>query len=224
MSSVNREKYIKRIIDPILVRYLNRFGAVCIEGPKWCGKTWTASYHSKSEFLVSLSAGDYHNKRLAEMSPFLVLQGDNPRLIDKWQDVQSLWDAVRIETDKRGEKGLFVLTGSAGPRKDKKPLHSGAGRIGKLKMDTMSLYETGDSTYNWQYRKIPQNRVLGPFWPVRILATKFLHAPLGLKMHDENRARSGPYHIAHEIPPANSDFEFAESIFVLRFRIYSASL
>lgn len=96
--------------------------------------------------------------------------------------------------------------------------------VSDVKSRRHSAYGTDDSTYNWQYRKIPQNSVLGPFWPVRIFATKFHHAPSGLKMHDENRARSGPYHIAHEIPPANSDFEFAESIFGLRFRIYSASL
>ena len=162
MSIVNREKYKKRIIDVSVERYLKRFGSVCIEGPKWCGKTWTASFHSNSEFLISSAEGNYQNKRLAEMSPFLVLEGDSPRLIDEWQDVPSLWDAVRIEVDKRDERGQFILTGSAGPKAKKKPLHSGAGRIGKLRMNTMSLFETGDSTGDVSLKELCEDGIVSP--------------------------------------------------------------
>ena len=120
-------------------------GAVCIEGPKWCGKTWTSSYHSNSEFLVGNPDNNFQNRALAEMSPALVLEGETPRLIDEWQEVPPLWDAVRYTVDQRGQKGQFILTGSATPKR-KGVLHSGAGRIGKLRMRTMSLYESGDSS------------------------------------------------------------------------------
>ena len=142
---MNREKYIPRIIDAAVERYLATMGAVCIEGPKWCGKTWTSSYHSNSEFLVGNPDNNFQNRTLAEMSPALVLEGDTPRLIDEWQEVPQLWDAVRYTVDQRGKKGQFILTGSATPKR-KGVLHSGAGRIGKLRMRPMSLYESGDSS------------------------------------------------------------------------------
>ena len=142
---INKDKYIPRIIDAEVDRYLATMGAVCIEGPKWCGKTWTSSYHSKSEFLVGNPDNNFQNRALAEMSPALVLEGETPRLIDEWQEVPQLWDAVRYIVDQRGKKGQFILTGSATPKR-KGVLHSGAGRIGKLRMRPMSLYESGDSS------------------------------------------------------------------------------
>ena len=142
---MNKEKYIPRIIDAAVERYLATMGAVCIEGPKWCGKTWTSSYHSNSEFLVGNPDNNFQNRALAEMSPALVLEGETPRLIDEWQEVPPLWDAVRYTVDQRGTKGQFILTGSATPKR-KGVLHSGAGRIGKLRMRPMSLYESGDSS------------------------------------------------------------------------------
>ena len=142
---MNKEKYIPRIVDAAVERYLVTMGAVCIEGPKWCGKTWTSSYHSNSEFLVGKPDNNFQNRALAEMSPALVLEGETPRLIDEWQEVPPLWDAVRYTVDQRGKKGQFILTGSATPKR-KGVLHSGAGRIGKLRMRPMSLYESGDSS------------------------------------------------------------------------------
>ena len=142
---MDKEKYIPRIIDAAVERYLATMGAVCIEGPKWCGKTWTSSYHSNSEFLVGNPDNNFQNRALAELSPALVLEGETPRLIDEWQEVPPLWDAVRYTVDQRGQKGQFILTGSATPKR-KGVLHSGAGRIGKLRMRPMSLYESGDSS------------------------------------------------------------------------------
>ena len=145
MSIVNRELYRKRIIDTQIETYLEHFGAVCVEGPKWCGKTWTSSYHSRSELLVGDPNNNFQNRQLAELSPSLILEGDTPRLIDEWQEVPSIWDAVRYEVDRRGRKAQFVLTGSSTPNR-KGVLHSGAGRIGKLRMRTMSLFESADSS------------------------------------------------------------------------------
>ena len=113
MSIVNKEQYRRRIIDSEVERYLRNFGAICIEGPKWCGKTWTSSYHSKSEILIGSPENNFQNRKLAELSPEIVLEGDIPRLIDEWQDVPPLWDAVRYKIDQRGEKGQFILTGSS---------------------------------------------------------------------------------------------------------------
>lgn len=137
-------QYRPRVIDGAVKKYLETFGAVCIEGPKWCGKTWTSSYHCNSEFLIGDPANNFQNRALAELSPAVVLEGEVPRLIDEWQEVPPLWDAVRYTVDQRGEKGQFILTGSSTPKR-KGVLHSGAGRIGKLRMRTMSLYESGNS-------------------------------------------------------------------------------
>lgn len=140
-----QSKYKPRIIDKTVAKYLSTFGAVCIEGPKWCGKTWTSSHHSNSEFLIGDPANNFQNRKLAEMSPSLVLEGETPRLLDEWQEVPPIWDAVRYTVDRRAEKGQFILTGSSTPKR-KGVLHSGAGRIGKLRMRTMSLYESGESS------------------------------------------------------------------------------
>ncbi|MCD8293726.1 MAG: DUF4143 domain-containing protein [Clostridia bacterium] len=142
---MNNVKYKNRIIDEMVGIYLSVFGAVCIEGPKWCGKSWTASYHCNSEIFLGDPADSFQNRRLAEISVYSVLQGAIPRLIDEWQEVPPLWDAVRHEVDIRGLKGQFILTGSATPQR-KGILHSGAGRYGFLNMSTMTLYETGDSS------------------------------------------------------------------------------
>ena len=139
------ENYKPRIIDKKIEKYLSIFGAICIEGPKWCGKTWSSSYHSNSEIYIGDPNGNFQNRQLAQMSPSLVLEGETPRLIDEWQEVPPLWDAVRYKVDQTPSKGQFILTGSATPN-HKGILHSGAGRIARIKMRTMSLYESGDSS------------------------------------------------------------------------------
>lgn len=139
------ENYKARIIDKKIDKYLSVFGAICIEGPKWCGKTWTSSYHSNSEIYIGDPSGNFQNRQLAQMSPSLVLDGETPRLIDEWQEVPPLWDAVRYKVDQIPKKGQFILTGSATPN-HKGILHSGAGRIARIRMRTMSLYESGDSS------------------------------------------------------------------------------
>lgn len=141
---MDRQNYRPRIIDRQVEEYLSAFGAVCIEGPKWCGKTWTSSYHSRSEIYIGDPAGNFQNRQLAELSPALVLEGETPRLIDEWQEVPPLWDAVRYQVDQNPQKGQFILTGSATPN-HKGILHSGAGRIARLRMRPMSLWESGDS-------------------------------------------------------------------------------
>lgn len=141
---MDKSKYISRIIDKKVEEYLSVFGAVCIEGPKWCGKSWTASYHSNSEIYIADPNGNFQNRHLAEISPEIVLSGDAPRLIDEWQEVPSLWDAVRYKVDQNSDRGQFILTGSSTPN-HKGILHSGAGRIARLRMRPMSLYESGDS-------------------------------------------------------------------------------
>ncbi len=142
---MNQKDYKLRIIDRQIESYLSTFGVICIEGPKWCVKTWTSSYHCNSEIYIEDPNGNFQNRRLAEMSPSIVLDGENPRLIDEWQEVPLLWDAVRYRVDQINQKGQFILTGSATPD-HKGILHSGAGRIARVRMNTMSLYESGDSS------------------------------------------------------------------------------
>ena len=144
---MNLKEYRPRAIDKKIIEYMSAFGAICIEGPKWCGKTWTSSYHSKSKIYIGDPEGNFQNRKLAEMSPSLVLEGKQPRLIDEWQEVPQLWDAVRHKVDQNRSKGQFILTGSATPN-HKGILHSGAGRIARLRMRPMSLYESGDSRGN----------------------------------------------------------------------------
>lgn len=155
---MEREDYRPRLIDNIIDSYLEAFGAVCVEGPKWCGKTWTSSYHCKSEIMLGNPDGNFQNRQLAQMSPLLVLEGETPRLIDEWQEVPQLWDAVRYKVDQSGNKGQFILTGSATPN-HKGILHSGAGRIAKLRMRPMSLFESGNSSGDISLKDICEGRI-----------------------------------------------------------------
>ena len=155
---MEREDYRPRLIDNIIDSYLEAFGAVCVEGPKWCGKTWTSSYHCKSEIMLGNPDGNFQNRQLAQMSPSLVLEGETTRLIDEWQEVPQLWDAVRYKVDQSGNKGQFILTGSATPN-HKGILHSGAGRIAKLRMRPMSLFESGNSSGDISLKDICEGRI-----------------------------------------------------------------
>ena len=140
--------YKPRLIDDILKRKLMGVGAVLIEGLKWCGKTTTAEQHSRSVIYMDNPTNRNNNIMLAETDPGVILSGKTPRLIDEWQLAPSLWDAVRFEVDHRPEEGQFILTGSAVPqisKEDKERMHTGTGRISRLKMRTMSLWESGDS-------------------------------------------------------------------------------
>ena len=138
------KKYIPRLIDKVLDDELNAFGAVLITGPKWCGKTTTAKQQAKSmvDFQDQDNKDSYLQTAMLRQSALLV--GDNPRLIDEWQTIPQIWDAVRQEVDNRGEERLFILTGSSHVDSSK-IMHSGVGRISRLRMRTMSLYESGNS-------------------------------------------------------------------------------
>lgn len=136
--------YRVRYIDEIVDLYLSTFGAVCIEGPKWCGKTWTSQAHAKSAYLVGDPADNFANRELARLDVSQTLKGEAPHLIDEWQEVPAIWDAVRHAVDQAGEPGRYVLTGSSTPQ-NKGVLHSGTGRIALLPMHPMCLAESGDS-------------------------------------------------------------------------------
>lgn len=151
--ALTKPHYRMRLIDKKMSEMLQVFGAVCLEGPKWCGKTWASLNHANSVVYMGDPSNNFQNRTSAELSPDLVLSGDYPRLIDEWQEVPPLWDAVRFRVDQEAKKGMYILTGSATPA-HKGILHSGAGRIGKLLMRTMSLYESGDSLGQISLRKI----------------------------------------------------------------------
>ena len=141
---MNKDLYRSRLVDKRLDFYLSTFGAVCVEGPKWCGKTWTCSMHAKSSFFVGSPADNFANRQLARLDVNQVLLGETPHLIDEWQEVPAIWDAVRYSVDEGGSCGRYLLTGSATPQR-KGVLHSGTGRIARVAMHPMSLQESGHS-------------------------------------------------------------------------------
>ncbi|MCO5247741.1 MAG: DUF4143 domain-containing protein [Chitinophagales bacterium] len=136
--------YLNRVCDKELKFSLEASGAVLIEGAKWCGKTSTAQNAANSALYMQDPDTGPGNLLLAETQPSLLLKGDNPRLIDEWQMAPVLWDAVRFEVDRRAEKGLFILTGSAVPS-DNVTAHTGTGRISRIRMRPMSLFESKES-------------------------------------------------------------------------------
>lgn len=139
METVN---YYPRICDQVLSRKLQLTGATLVVGPKWCGKTETALQAARSVIYIQ---SDPQYKETGKLMPSLLLEGETPRLIDEWQEVPELWNAVRHSVDQRKKQGQFILTGSATPR-DEVLAHSGIGRISRIQMRPMSLYESKEST------------------------------------------------------------------------------
>ena len=137
--------YRQRIADSLLNFKLHSKGAVLIEGPKWCGKTTTALQIAKSSILMQAKDNLKDYLELAQIRPSALLQGETPHLIDEWQIAPQLFDAIRYEIDKRDEFGQFILTGSATPYDISKINHTGTGRISRMTMRTMSLFESGES-------------------------------------------------------------------------------
>ena len=134
--------YLPRLIEKEIEIGLKTSGVVLVAGPKWCGKTETCKKYAKSKYVLDTKS----NIELAESNPRSILLGDNPRLIDEWQNVPDLWNAVRSEVDNREDKfGQFIFTGSSTPVDMNDIYHSGAGRIVTIKMRPMSLYESQES-------------------------------------------------------------------------------
>lgn len=153
----NMSEYLKRIADQMLTDKLESSGAVLIEGPKYCGKTTLAKQQAKSVLSMADPNTLSQNLAIARTNITRLLAGETPRLIDEWQIAPQFWDAVRNEVDNRDDDGQFMLTGSAVPGKarkddsgnsigDEQIFHTGTGRISRLKLRTMSLWESGDST------------------------------------------------------------------------------
>lgn len=138
--------YRPRVADAILAARLQASGAVLVEGAKWCGKTTTCEQLAGSVLYMADPTNLRQNLLLAEASPATLLAGETPRLIDEWQLAPQLWDAVRFEVDHRRRRGQFLLTGSSVPADTDLISHSGTGRISRLRMRPMSLFESGEST------------------------------------------------------------------------------
>lgn len=148
--------YLERMVDGLLTELLESSGAVLIEGPKWCGKTTTATQQAAS--VLRLQNPDTREAYIAtaKTKPSLLLKGETPRLIDEWQIIPQLWDAVRVMVDDRQEMGQFILTGSNSVD-SQDIMHSGTGRIARLRMHPMSLYETQESSGEISLRALFEN-------------------------------------------------------------------
>lgn len=148
---MENKNYIPRIADKTLERKLRTSGAVLIVGPKWCGKTWTAL--NKANSVIYMQDPDRRSSylKMAQTTPSFLLKGEKPRLIDEWQTATVLWDAVRFSVDQSPEKGQYILTGSVvvdegdAMLPDERMEHTGTGRISRIRMRPMSLYESGES-------------------------------------------------------------------------------
>ena len=147
------EGYRHRLIEDRILKSLKSAGAVSVEGPKSCGKTWCARSLSNSEYSLVDPEDNFANLRIAKNDPAAALEGDEPHLIDEWQDVPKIWDTVRYIVDRDGRKGRFILCGSSTTDKTERS-HSGAARILDVKMQTMSLFESGDSSGKVSLRKL----------------------------------------------------------------------
>lgn len=157
---MNISGYRDRIVDAHIERYLRIFGAVCVEGPKWCGKTWTSKRQAKSAFMVGDPAGNFQNRRLVSLDISSAFKGEWPHLIDEWQEFPELWDATRVYVDESQDKGQFILTGSSTPKR-KGVMHTGTGRIASVLMQPMTLWESGISEGKVSLRELCEGRRLG---------------------------------------------------------------
>jgi predicted AAA+ superfamily ATPase len=137
-------KYIARTIDATIKLKLQVTGAVVIKGPKWCGKTTSAKQFAKSVLDLQNTKTLERNRQIAENDISLLLEGAPPRLIDEWQVIRQIWNAVRTDIDERNKPGLYILTGSTTPTDDKS-LHTGIGRMAFVEMKPMTLFESYES-------------------------------------------------------------------------------
>ena len=192
----NTIEYRPRIVDGIIKQKLKSVGALLIEGPKWCGKTTTAEQIAESK----LSLGDpdelTKSRLIAISSVNSLLEGETPRLIDEWQTIPRLWDAVRSTVDRRKGFGEFILTGSATPpdMEEDEIQHSGTGRYAWLRMRTMSLYESGDSNGSVSLRDLFDNKPIAGESSLTIKDIAYLAArggfPNSLRIEDKEAALS----------------------------------
>lgn len=154
---LTKDGYKPRLESKRMELYLDSFDAVCVEGPKACGKTWFSLNHSNSAFFLAQWDGNFQNRRLVETDLNYAFVGECPHLIDEWQEIPAIWDAVKWKSDESIGMGKFILTGSSTPSK-KGIMHSGTGRIGSMKLRTMSLFESGDSSGKVSLTDIFDNR------------------------------------------------------------------
>lgn len=140
------KEYYQRVSDKVLLEHLESKGAVLIEGAKWCGKTTSAKHIAKSVIEMDRPDMTEQYQQMARINPSNLLEGEVPHLIDEWQIATNIWNAVRYEVDRRGEFGQFILTGSSVPAALDESMHTGTGRIVRMQMRPMSLFESKDST------------------------------------------------------------------------------
>ena len=143
--ALTKKNYMERLVDKEITELLKMFGAISIEGPKYCGKTWTSLNHANSYVLLTKSDNPNSDYQKALINRELIYTNEYPELIDEWQSIEQIWDDIRTKCDEDDKSGKFILTGSSVPVRPENIFHSGAGRIYKLNMYTMSLYESGES-------------------------------------------------------------------------------
>ena len=187
--------YIKRIIDKTIAEKLQVMGCVVVKGPKWCGKTTTSEQFAKSILELHDPVEGEKYKEIAENNIKLLLEGENPRLIDEWQLIPNIWNAIRYDVDKKDGKGLYILTGSVTPNDEAtNDLHSGTGRMSFVTMHPMSLYESGDSNGSISLNDILNNNVEVNGQKSSITYERLAYLtcrggwPSAVKMADENLA------------------------------------
>lgn len=183
-GALKEHGYVDRLTDSVLSHGLDVFPAVEVAGPMWCGKTWTSLAYGKSVSRL----GQPRMRRLAEADPQLALAGDEPHVIDEWQDVPEVWDAVRSEVDAMpGRRGRFILTGSTTSARDL-VAHSGAGRIGRIRMRTMSFLERGLSSGTVSLTRLFAGESFGPIpteGGLGTLAHEICHGGWPAMIHDD---------------------------------------
>lgn len=157
---MKKEQYKARLADARLAEYLKSFGAVCVEGPKWCGKTWTALHQAASACMIADPADNFAIRNRVSLDINYAFEGAEPHLIDEWQEFPALWDATRFHVDQSSRKGQIILTGSSVPR-EVGILHTGTGRIASIRLRPMSLFESGASEGVVSLKDICEGKDLG---------------------------------------------------------------
>lgn len=156
MMTISNNTYLPRLIEKSITESMKTNGCIVIEGPKWCGKSTTSERFAKSVIKLQKPATYKQYRILADIGDDNLLSGEKPVLFDEWQKIPELWDYVRNYIDETSGKGLFILTGSAKPIEDKER-HSGIGRMKKIIMRTMSLWESNESSGEVSLRNLFDN-------------------------------------------------------------------